>query len=297
MTDETNETNNTKKKQKITETKKRKKYNTNLLKQDRFVASTIFLYSEYVLRHIHFVYNDNLSLIDDSLKKIEPCIFDIFIILSFIDYINECNEEEFVMHNSIKNFMESMLHSKLENLKNNKKIMKIYSLECINEKNIYEFYKNYTDEDQDRYIRNLAILSAAYGVFANRVFTFRNKDYTKIKFDHKNILSNTETIFPKISYIYKNIFQDYVKINSSANLSFSIDTNSKDYKFNDTINFITKMLLLYNITEINNHEHPSLLLNKESLLSIIGSYIALQPEEFRNKIVGLLLWDKIEKKY
>lgn len=164
--------------------------NANLFKQDCFVASSMFLYSEYVLRHIHFTYYDNLFLMDDSLKKLEPCIFDIFIILSFMDYVREDIEKEYEMQASIVNFMKCFLHSKIENLKNNEKIIKKYGIENINESTIYKFYKNSIDDEQEQHIRTLALCSSMFGVFANRVFTFRNKDYTKIKYHPKSILEN-----------------------------------------------------------------------------------------------------------
>ena len=160
------------KKKKITEEEKQQKYYTNLLKQDCFVASSIFLYSEYVLRHIHFTYYNNILLIDDLLKELEPRIFDIFIIISFIDYINEYSEQESVMQKSIENFMQSMLHSKIIDLENDENIIKKYDLKDINEFSIYELYKGYTDEEKKREIHNVALCSDGYGVVANREFTF-----------------------------------------------------------------------------------------------------------------------------
>ena len=125
-----------------------------------------------------------------------------------MDYVREDIEKEYEMQASIVNFMKCFLHSKIENLKNNEKIIKKYGIKNINESTIYKFYKNSIDDEQEQHIRTLALCSSMFGVFANRVFTFRNKDYTKIKYHPKSILENTEILFPKIIHISKYIFKN-----------------------------------------------------------------------------------------
>ena len=264
--------------------------------KDLIVSSTIFLYTEYVLRHIKNKYYFALSQIEYGFCIYEAELIDIFMLI----YYNEILQNRINKNNrylSICNFIQSFTRIKINNFK--KKYKKIME-EKYQTEDIYSIYNTariYILPDID--FKFLLSISLRYGVFANRVFEFQKKDYLKI--NKNNILYYSEPLFPTLKKLNK-LYKPYILISSLTEntfelLQFSINTQSKEYDINEASHIINIFSSIHNINNIYKSDHPSKIINNNFLESIIQCSIKrIAYSEFRNKLVCLLIWDNIKYK-
>lgn len=284
--------------------------NKNNKNIDFKVAATLFLHSEYILRHIEQnIYSiPNIEL----LKKIitnnpeHQTVFDFLITAIFLKFHKKIHAYNDIILKSLN--LSTLLDSNFlcRNICFSFLLFNILDKQYkkIKDKNlIYDYAHKYLEDSKFRFALNtLVTISVCYGVYANHIFTFKNKDYSTIEHNHVSIFKNISPLMPPTNNILIKNLPTYMHIDGQdKGISFTkpkitINLNSNKYSFYEASKHLQYISNLLHFNELFTCEKPHELMSPEMIEFLYDAKLdRLSSDEFNNRIIGLLLWDKIKK--